>query len=289
MGKQKSSSPSNEQHLIAFHRAPSKEDSDLIRGSTAPNFDQFGAYTVGNTHHVSSGWELHRNPVMDISAEPSPQEPPRQIQVDEAPLVNKPSSEDRFHILNSIATHGLQLERDNVSFRQTGLSGVISTRPNPTIDDARFSQSGQLEDDDVNPEPESPDSKLASGSHSLDYDQINKLDQTQESSVSSSLESSESARQPEGVTPIDEKAQISPEPKSTETIDVEELDLTDGAVLKFLEKLQSSGVLEKLGYKKEDPVRSEDTQQEPTNNTTGEHRHTCSTCNKGFGRRCELK
>ncbi|KAI1762015.1 hypothetical protein GGR53DRAFT_521933 [Hypoxylon sp. FL1150] len=274
--------------------ASPKEIADLLRGSTAPGFDQFTGFSIGNTRHGPTGWETHRNPVMEISAASSPQEIPRQIRVDETPLVNKPGNEERFHLPDSLATHGMRLENDNVSFRQPGVSRATSTRPNSTLDDSQFSHPVQLEEGNATAEPASQDSTLTNGPSSLEYDRINKLDPSQAFPVSSLLgsspESPQSARQPIELTPIDEKAHTSPEPKNTQTIDVEGLDLTDSEVLKLLRRLQSSGVLEKFGYKKEDPVRSEDTQQEPTNsNTTGEHRHTCFRCNKGFGRRCELK
>lgn len=281
---------SREHSLIAFRRISPKEDSDLIRGSTAPDFHQFSGFAIGNTNHGPSGWELHRNSVMDISAESSPPEILRRVQVEETPLVNKPSSEDRFHILNSLATHRMQPETNDTLFDgQSGVSRAISTRPNLTLDNTRFPQPEQLEQNAADLHPESPESKLASGTESLGYDQINKLDQSDECHISPSFESTQPARQSEGLTQIDEKARTSPVPRNPEPVDVD-LDLTNrDSLLKLLEKLQSSGVLEQLGYKKENPLRPEDAQQEPANNTTGESRHVCTTCQKGFGRRCELK
>ncbi|KAI4867329.1 hypothetical protein F4820DRAFT_457023 [Hypoxylon rubiginosum] len=220
-------------------RISPKEDSDLIRGSTAPDFHQFSGFAIGNTNHGPSGWELHRNSVMDISAESSPPEILRRVQVEETPLVNKPSSEDRFHILNSLATHRMQPETNDTLFDgQSGVSRAISTRPNLTLDNTRFPQPEQLEQNAADLHPET---------------------------------------------------RTSPVPRNPEPVDVD-LDLTNrDSLLKLLEKLQSSGVLEQLGYKKENPLRPEDAQQEPANNTTGESRHVCTTCQKGFGRRCELK
>ncbi|OTA96365.1 hypothetical protein M434DRAFT_116536 [Hypoxylon sp. CO27-5] len=79
---------------------------------------------------------------------------------------------------------------------------------------------------------------------------------------------------------------IPPEPGDLEV----DLDLNNrDKVLKLLEKLQSSGVLGELGYKKEDPSELEMTKQEPASRTVSEHAHACSQCSKSFGRRCELK
>ncbi|XXH03550.1 hypothetical protein Hte_009955 [Hypoxylon texense] len=267
-----------------------KEDSDLVRGSTVPDFHQFNGFAIENTIHRPSSWELHRNPIMDISAESSPSEIPRRLQVEETPLVNKPSSEIRFHVPDRIATRLIPSERNDLLFNgQAGVSRATSSQPILAHDNARFPQSAQLEQNDTNLHSESTDSKLASGTESLDHDQINKLDQSEECSISPSFEDAQPARQSEGLTQIDEKARTSPVPKNPETVDVD-LDLTDrGNLLKILEKLQDSGLLEQLGYKKENPPRSEDTPQEPTNNTTGESRHVCTKCPKGFSRRCELK
>ncbi|KAI1778318.1 hypothetical protein F4818DRAFT_296663 [Hypoxylon cercidicola] len=271
-------------------RVSSKEESDLTRGSTAPDFDQFNGFTVGNANHGPSGWDLHRNSVVDISVEPSPSDVSRQIQVEGTSLMNKPSSGDHFHVLSNMTTHGIQPETNGMLFdEQAGVSRAASTRPNPGLDNGRFPQPGQLEQENANFHPESPDSKLASGADSLDYDQINKLHQSQECPVGPSPEGARSARQSEGLADVDEKARTSPGPESPETGHMD-LDITNrDSLLKLVEKLRSTGVLEELGYKKEDPLRSDDMQQEPANTVAGDSRHVCPKCSKGFGRRCELK
>ncbi|KAI5858174.1 hypothetical protein GGS23DRAFT_616498 [Durotheca rogersii] len=61
------------------------------------------------------------------------------------------------------------------------------------------------------------------------------------------------------------------------------------SILEFLERLQSQGLLEKFGYKKEDRPRPENTTRELANGTGSKQAYHCMLCKKKFNRRCELK
>ncbi|RWA07760.1 hypothetical protein EKO27_g7355, partial [Xylaria grammica] len=58
---------------------------------------------------------------------------------------------------------------------------------------------------------------------------------------------------------------------------------------KFVDDLQSRGLLEPLGLKKEGCGTAEPTKAEGSPTTNPHHRHLCSTCGKIFPRKCELK
>ncbi|GAW21463.1 hypothetical protein ANO14919_109820 [Xylariales sp. No.14919] len=58
---------------------------------------------------------------------------------------------------------------------------------------------------------------------------------------------------------------------------------------KFVDDLQSRGLLEPLGLKKEGYGMAEPTKAEGSPTTNPHHRHLCSTCGKIFPRKCELK
>ncbi|KAI8633994.1 hypothetical protein F5Y19DRAFT_260295 [Xylariaceae sp. FL1651] len=68
------------------------------------------------------------------------------------------------------------------------------------------------------------------------------------------------------------------------------LDLNDPVMVrKLIDTLQSHGLLEQLGYKKEDAESAEVAKVESEAVPNQNHCHRCSTCGKGFPRRCELK
>ncbi|KAI1639589.1 hypothetical protein F4809DRAFT_656480 [Biscogniauxia mediterranea] len=69
------------------------------------------------------------------------------------------------------------------------------------------------------------------------------------------------------------------------------VDLTDQSGLKrLLETLQNRGVLEKLGYKKEEHPRDlGEISRESMSSSNREHTHVCTKCSKQFPRKCELK
>ncbi|KAI0452088.1 hypothetical protein F5B21DRAFT_353235 [Xylaria acuta] len=74
------------------------------------------------------------------------------------------------------------------------------------------------------------------------------------------------------------------------SFDLKNLDLNDPSkVKKLVEVLQSRGVLEQLGYKREVPEAVESIKFEIDAAISQTQCHRCLTCNKTFPRRCELK
>jgi hypothetical protein len=68
------------------------------------------------------------------------------------------------------------------------------------------------------------------------------------------------------------------------------LDLSNASMIRDLvDTLQSHGLLEKLGYKKEGHERTEPAKAEADIGANQNNHHRCSTCDKVFPRRCELK
>ncbi|KAI3326213.1 hypothetical protein HD806DRAFT_552516 [Xylariaceae sp. AK1471] len=68
------------------------------------------------------------------------------------------------------------------------------------------------------------------------------------------------------------------------------LDLSDASMIKKLvDTLQSHGLLEQHGYKKEGCDGMESAKAEVDAGINQNHCHRCSTCGKGFPRKCELK
>lgn len=263
--------------------APSKGTSDLARDSTIPEYDKFNIFPIGNTGYASENWKLPRNPVIDLSNEASPMEAPAHIQMEEAPLVTKSGDERR---LNGASTQEVHAERDDAPLvKQMSMPRPSSTQPSLTVDNIEFTKLRQSKENDSDVYSMSRDSKLTNETRSLSRCKSKGPDESQDCPNSPSFENPEH-RQSDGLTNIGEKAHGSPTPDDLEV----DLDLNNrDKVLKLLEKLQSSGVLEELGYKKEDPSELEVAKQEPTSRTVSEHAHACTQCPKSFGRRCELK
>jgi hypothetical protein len=68
------------------------------------------------------------------------------------------------------------------------------------------------------------------------------------------------------------------------------LDFNNAIMIKQLvETLQNHGLLEQLGYKKEDREGANPAKADTDAGISQNHCHRCSTCNKSFPRRCELK
>ncbi|KAI5926989.1 hypothetical protein F4810DRAFT_699268 [Camillea tinctor] len=77
--------------------------------------------------------------------------------------------------------------------------------------------------------------------------------------------------------------------KGTRTTSIA-VDITDQSGLrKLLETLQDRGVLEELGYKREEIPRDGEASRESTSGSSRDHTHICTRCHKTFPRKCELK
>ncbi|KAI0838626.1 hypothetical protein F5Y06DRAFT_39721 [Hypoxylon sp. FL0890] len=266
--------------------APSKGTSDLPRDGTASEFDRYNMFPIGNTSYASGNWKLPRNPVIDLSTETSPMEPPTHIQMEDVPLVNQSGDEHPLSVSNGVSTQEAHPERDNIPLeKQMEIPKSPSTRPSPTGDDAESVKLRQSKESGSCLYSEDPDAKLAD-IHPPSRYESKRSDECQDRPSSPSFESTSHSKQADELTKIGENAHGSLEPNDLEM----ELDLNNrDKVLKLVEKLQSSGVLGELGYKKDDPPELEPTKEEPASHTVSEQAHACSQCPKSFGRRCELK
>ncbi|KAI1418665.1 hypothetical protein F5Y13DRAFT_184305 [Hypoxylon sp. FL1857] len=263
--------------------ASSKGASDLARDNTAPEFDRFTMFPIGNASYASENWKLPRNPVIDLSTETSPMEAPSHMQMEEVPLLNKSGDERLLPVSNGASAQEVRTEREDTPLdKQMEISRPSSTRPSPAINEAEFMKLRQSKETDSSLPPENPDSK-ANDLCSLSQDKSKRPDESPDCPSSPSFETPERSREPDALA---NEAHGSPESGDLDM----ELDLNNrDKVLKLLEKLQSSGVLGQLGYKKEDPPELGLTKEEPANHTVSEQAHACSQCPKSFGRRCELK
>ncbi|KAI1208695.1 uncharacterized protein F4807DRAFT_146950 [Annulohypoxylon truncatum] len=264
----------------------SKDSSDIARDSAAPASDRF-MFPVG-----SENLTLPRHPVIDLSTETSPMEGPSQVQMEETPLMNESSDEGRSHSSITTPAQRVHSERDDASLDEpTEIPRTHPVQSYPTFnDDTEFAKLDQVNDSGSSLDSRETDSNLASNSSSLDHDKADELEESQGSPSGPSFESTRSNRQVEDLADIDNDSNAHRKPRGLD--EMTGLDITDHDVLlKFLEKLRSSGVLEQLGYKKDEPLEQEVPNQEPVRNTASDQAYVCPEpeCRKSFGRRCELK
>ncbi|KAI1140402.1 hypothetical protein F5Y05DRAFT_411458 [Hypoxylon sp. FL0543] len=266
--------------------APSKAALDVARDSTAPEFDRFNVFPIGNAGYASENWKLPRNPVIDLSTEPSPTEPASHIQLEEFPLVNKQGDERLLSVSKGTPTQELHPERDEAPLdREVGIPKSPLAGSSPPTDVAEFMKLGQSKENNLGLYSEKLDSKPVD-IHAPGHYKPKMPDESQDCPSSPSFECPSPSRETVDLTDIGNKAHRSPEPTGLGM----DLDLSNrDKVLKLLERLQSSGVLEEFGYKKGDPQELEATKEEPASHTVSEQAHACPQCPKSFGRRCELK
>ncbi|KAI0095461.1 hypothetical protein F4814DRAFT_443504 [Daldinia grandis] len=267
--------------------APPKDDSDVARNSTATELDRLNIYADGCDGDASDNWKLSRSPVIDLSTDTSSVEGPGQIQIEEPPLVIKPS-ESCVDVPDDTTAHEVRLESENTPFNhQTEAPNPPSPRSNPSPGDSESINRGQLKEDEPGLRAEIPGPELAKDVGSINHSQIDRHDEPRDRPSGLSLRSLESNIQPERLIKDSEEVHVSPEPQDHELLTQ---DLNNPEFLsKLLEQLQNKGMLKKLGYKKEDPQEVEATKLKPTNDPISQQAHACSQCSKPFARRCELK
>ncbi|KAI1380874.1 hypothetical protein F4677DRAFT_441203 [Hypoxylon crocopeplum] len=282
---------------------PSKEASDLAGDSAPPEFNQFNAFPIENTN--SDSWGLSRSPVIELSTEPSPMEVSSQIQVDEtSSLEDKPSDHRRSHLLNSASSHEVQPDIDDTLFsKQEGRPRPASAQSNTGLVSPGPTKPGHLERKSLSLRRQKFESKLANLGL-LSHVKKNKVNESQDYPNSPSLEAVQSKTQLEvlATTAVEAHAQLS-EPRNLELEGISPLtlDLSNrDKIFQLLEALQSRGVLEEFGYKKDVPAEPEETKQDPTSGTTNEPLHhekrhlkpygcTFSGCDKKFGSKNDWK
>ncbi|KAI1389782.1 uncharacterized protein F4822DRAFT_213280 [Hypoxylon trugodes] len=265
-----------------------KEGFSSVRDSTAHGFDRFSVFPVGNTSYASENSRLPRSPVIELSTEASPVEGRDHSQPEAASTVNKFASEDHLRIPNNSAVGDVRPENNDIYFdKQAVTSNQPLTTPNSALDDTKVVKPRLLKESDSDLNSVNSDSELDGNVKPLGHYKTDTLNEPQNFPGVSSNEGSEPHGELEVSIDINEKIHAFPGARDLEMGDI---DLTNrDNVAKILEKLQSNGMLEKLGYKRGNPPDPETTKEEPIGNVPSEAAHACPTCHKSFSRRCELK
>ncbi|KAL7622987.1 hypothetical protein AAE478_006666 [Parahypoxylon ruwenzoriense] len=295
-------------HMKRIHQMDLKKDDNLDQYRSAP----LASGTPGLTRDCAASestplvfpteitgcalnsWELSRSSGIDISPELSPMEEDlNQMQVEEtASLEDKPRDFHSLHVLNSgtsAAALALHSSSDDASFEKQEIPEPTSIIYRDISEEIKSQELRQSNKNDERLHPETPECESADEDTSPNY---GKEIKPRDSSSDLPFGSVQPNKNPEEPSKIEEKAQVSPKPDSLDIGDAASpiVDLTNhNKILHLLEHLQNEGLLEKFGYKKEDPPEPEDAKPEQATSTTPEQRHSCSMCSKRFIRRCELK
>ncbi|KAI1473706.1 hypothetical protein F4774DRAFT_423901 [Daldinia eschscholtzii] len=265
---------------------PSKDTSHIVQDTVAPELDRSTIFPDADGNDASGSWKLPRSPVIDIPADTGPSEEQNETQTEGTPSGLKPS-ESRLDESNSNTAQTMHLERKNTPFdTQTEIPKPLSPQPGPALGDLEPTKIVQLRDEPgLHPEASGPE--LANNSNSLNHQQTSAVDESRDRPSELSLRSLESDIQSERLINDGEKGDVSAGPRDRE---LQILDLNNPEyVSKLLEELQDKGILQKHGFKKEEPQEADITNQEATGDVVSQQAHTCSQCQKLFQRRCELK
>ncbi|KAI1081188.1 hypothetical protein F5B20DRAFT_579567 [Whalleya microplaca] len=277
-----------------YRPAPqAEEEPDLSREDITPGFNQFKAFAVENPNYASNCWDSSQSPATGLPRESSPVEVPSQLQVEEThSLADKPAM-PRLDMFDSSATSTIHHDDDDVLLDEhKDIPRLLSVQRSEVLGEAESIKAWQLQDNDLSSHPEDSKPELqGKGRGLVDPHRTNESDKSRKCSTEPSSGDPGPCAQAEG--PIDIKeAHASPKREDQAFTDVTSTTVNvrnQNEVRQLLEKLQNEGMLEALGYKKEDPPESHDIKQEIPNTPIRENHHACSKCKKAFARKCELK
>ncbi|KAI0005650.1 hypothetical protein F4779DRAFT_598155 [Xylariaceae sp. FL0662B] len=271
-----------------------EEDLNLTQKDISPELHQFNTFSVEKPNYASNCWESSQSPVVGLPTEPSPAEDSSRLQVEVThPLADKPAALPRSGMFDSATTPTVNDDGDDViSDKHKGIPRVLDVCPSEVLSKAEPIKSWQPQDNDSSSASEESKTELqGKGESPIDPQRMNESDEPRKRSAEPS--SGDPAPSTESKASIDtNKAHASPQSDDQGLADATPITVNPknrNEVMQLLEKLDSGGMLEALGWKKEDPPESDDTKQEPPNVSGRENHHACSECGKPFARRCELK
>lgn len=280
-----------DRYVVPRPQPPPAVLSDLAREGINTDLSHFSGFPSGPDNLPRS---YLQSPIIEISNEPNPTENQNQLRTDDPLALENPPR--RFPPLPKIDTSVSFRVNQDTDFPVDSLETAedVSARDPQTISQGPFLKASTFNRD----EPLLTDTGIARSSDpeceaSLPkYEAGDGLHKPHDEPKEFSPLDVESPRPLEEAKEVDADTQDSPEPGSQQIpkAALHAVDLNDQTeVVKLLETLQHTGLLKKLGYKKESSVEP-DTKRVETASAPGQsHQYPCSKCKKTFGRRCELK
>ncbi|KAI0102784.1 hypothetical protein GGR51DRAFT_279424 [Nemania sp. FL0031] len=256
------------------------EDQDSTRQDMVSGFNEYPGLANGQ----ASNWSL-----IEASHGMNSLGSPSDAQGEEDISLSPPQGTDDLHILQAASQQGL--------YQEAAEASPVSYH---------ITSSSHMQHNQLSREPQAPETALFSIQEQTTHVQGGYCAENQVAGIAASRfsaldESSEEGSSnspthspPDQLLKTDhESDSIKPEEVPGHDIEPFSLDFNNKSVMeKLVEHLQSYGVLERLGYKKEsseevvDVTKAEDDPATNQNQTTS---HSCPTCGKKFPRRCELK
>ncbi|KAJ8133226.1 hypothetical protein O1611_g401 [Lasiodiplodia mahajangana] len=257
------------------------EHQDNVRQDIVSHFNEYSGLANGQT----SNW-----PLIGVSHDMNSLESPSDAQGEEDISLSPPQGTDHLHILRAAPQQGL--------YQEAAEAGAASYSP--------ITSSSHMQHNQLPREPEAPETALPSVKEQITQAQGGYYAESHVPGVNASKLSvlDESREEGSGNSPIQTLPDhllktdsvtsdaIKPEDISGNGTESFNLDFSNTIEMKKLvERLQSHGVLEQLGYKKESSEEAVDTKTEDdlATNQNPTASYSCTTCRKSFPRRCELK
>ncbi|KAI1093198.1 hypothetical protein F5B19DRAFT_167385 [Rostrohypoxylon terebratum] len=289
-------------HMKRVHRKDQLSDNDLDQYKFSPTNSPNDVSDITRETEARSSSDkfmfsvapdnctLPRHPVIDLSAETNPTDEPNQVQMEETPQVNESSDEIYLHASQNVPAQEIHSEGDDLSIdQQIEIPEPSSVQPCSTLtDETEFAKPDPVKDDDSSLDCRKLDSKIDRHPSPLDGDKEDEVKESQEYPSGSPLENSRPNRQPGDLVEADEDSNARPSPRDLD--EYARLGVTSEKLRKFLEELEKKGLLGHFGFFKKDETSEEEVaKQEPVRCNASELPYACSSCEKRFGRRCELK
>ncbi|KAI1502791.1 hypothetical protein F5X99DRAFT_417598 [Biscogniauxia marginata] len=257
-----------EQYVYRYPTPP-QESPSIAREQVPSDFSQYGAFSTEQSTYPSSLWDYSQNPNFGLSNGSNLTEHPSQTQVEETtsfpdqprdishPIILNTNSESMIHEI------GGNLIPD---------ASKTASEPTPVNHDQSQDRTDALKPG---------------------HDRINRSHEPGDVLNGPSMSSHMTEAKGECLSGNTDRSADAPNEsesrKTTEALSFA-VNLADQNELKkFLETLQSRGVLEELGYKREETTQGlEGPKLESVSGSSQDNTHACSECKKTFPRRCEL-
>ncbi len=257
----------------------------------------FSSFPSGENRVAGNLWPLSHNQPIELSNEPSPMESPTRVteRVATPTRETTPDTVPRLSTSDSSLTSAptqysdLLVESLKKTVEETPDHGTQGNAQSEHLEPRVSNKGEDLPLDVRDPQSRVQEDEVHATGLEIEYTPSEYCDESDGSSPSG----------PDSSEPLQDNKDISCEthdsaqPGSEQIMKsaLHEIDLNDPAkVVEFLETLQSNGILQKHGWKREESVRpnKKGSGETETNSEQGK-RFPCTQCSKKFTRRCELK